>query len=299
MTELLSISIDLAGSTEIKGVIVSLTVDQPDHRRFLYDQYLKVLFWTEQTFYEMIGPDDRVNLDKLFLVKTIGDEFWFVYEVEDDFELKRAAAGLMDAIQAVFSKSRQLSFPSRPVEDFDKDTSDVKWENFDPPLKAVIDLLTDPVELNLARYDYLKDKVRGLSQAGQPDLNAANQRLIQLYNNLNIGSATLNSITKKATTAVRTDYVGLGVDLFFRISKYCRPCLLTVGDALMRRLDCTTEDVPEFEHLSIKALHQPVPMGAGTHYTRRNVIVEELRADQLKCPTRNIRRHSGSAPSDG
>ena len=61
-SELLSISIDLCGSTEIKEKIVALGEGQPDHRHAMYDQYLKTLFWTEHTFYELVGADPRIKL---------------------------------------------------------------------------------------------------------------------------------------------------------------------------------------------------------------------------------------------
>ena len=96
----------------------------------MYNLYLKQLFWTEQTFYELVANDARIELEKLFLVKTIGDEFWYVYEVDlsDEAGLRRTAAGLMDAVLGTFSKSRSLHFTSRPVADLatDEEISDVK-----------------------------------------------------------------------------------------------------------------------------------------------------------------------------
>lgn len=286
---LLSVSIDLCGSTEIKETIVTLSEGQLDHRDAMYNLYLKQLFWTEQTFYELVANDARIELAKLFLVKTIGDEFWYVYEVDlsDEAGLRRTSAGLIDAVLGTFSKSRFLQFTSRPVEDFatDEDISDVNFVRFDPPLKGVIDLLTDVVELNNARFDYLKNRLLSLAQAQAPEI------AVKLFNNLNIASTSLAVGQKRATTSVRTDFIGLDVDRFFRIAKFCRPSLLSVGDSLMERLDCTFDDIPSFEHLAIKTLHQPVPQGSGIQFSHRNVIVEPLRPDQLKGVGRDYRVH--------
>lgn len=284
--ELLSVSIDLCGSTEIKETIIALSEGQVEHRKTMYGDYLKQLFWTEQTFYELIAGDQRIQLEKLFLVKTIGDEFWYVYEVNRGYErgLSRASAALMDALLGLFRKSRQLNFASEPVADFapEKEISHVRFEHFDPPLKGIIDLLTDGVELSLARFDHLNPRLLALAQAEEVELEARNKLAVHLYNNLNIASASLSGDQRRAVTSARTDYIGLEVDRFFRIAKFCRPSLLSVGDTLMQRLGCSIQDIPGFEHLAIKTLHQSVLQDSGTLIQRRNVIVEPLRPDQLK-----------------
>jgi len=188
----------------------------------------------------------------------------------------------MDAVLGTFTKSRSLRFSSRPLGDFEENSDDVDYVNFDPPLKAVIDLLTDVVELNNKRFEYLRERLHSFAQKNQSDLDPANKLTIRLFNNLNIASAMPTVGSENAITSVRTDYIGLDVDRFFRIAKFCRPSLLTVGDALMDCLGCECADIPSFEHLAIKTLHQPVPAGAGVQISRRNVVIETLRQDQLK-----------------
>ena len=80
---LLSISLDLAGSTDIKQAIIVQSEGQPEHRKQLYDKYLRMLFSVEQTFYELVQANEALTVDRLSLVKTIGDEFWYVYEVDE------------------------------------------------------------------------------------------------------------------------------------------------------------------------------------------------------------------------
>ena len=89
----------------------------------------------------------------------------------------------------------------------------------------------------------------------------------------------------------RTDYVGIDVDVFFRITRFCRPGLLLVGDNLMMRLGCEITDIQGLEHLDIKTLRQPVPCGTATNYVERTVVVEELRSDQLQGVGRSYKVH--------
>jgi hypothetical protein len=77
----LSLSIDISGSTKTKQAIVENSGDNDQYRTELYDSYLRLLFNVEATLYEMVHAGADLDLAKLFLVKTIGDEFWYVYEV--------------------------------------------------------------------------------------------------------------------------------------------------------------------------------------------------------------------------
>ena len=155
----------------------------------MYDRYLKLLFWTEQTFYDLVAADhSRIELDKIFLIKTIGDEFWYAYkkvDLNDQAGLRRTAAGLMDAVLGTFRKTRPLRLSSRPVEDFptEEETDGVNFVQFDPPLKGAIDLLTDVVELNNARFDYLKGRLLSLAQARTADITVRNKIAVEFYNN--------------------------------------------------------------------------------------------------------------------
>ena len=116
LKSLLSISLDLAGSTDIKQAIILQSEGQPGHREQLYDEYLKLLFSVEQTFYEFVKADDILSVDRLFLVKTIGDEFWYAYEVDnlDVEDLRRTASLLMDVVLSTLQKGLLDCIPFPP-----------------------------------------------------------------------------------------------------------------------------------------------------------------------------------------
>jgi hypothetical protein len=82
---LLSISIDVVGSTEGKSKIVKLAVDQ-EHRHRIYERFVDAFLKHEVDFYHNIFHDygygqqcDGLDWHKFFVVKGIGDEIWSLY----------------------------------------------------------------------------------------------------------------------------------------------------------------------------------------------------------------------------
>ena len=192
-----------------------------------------------------------LSVDRLFLIKTIGDEFWFVYEVDiaDVEDLRSTASTLMDVVLGTLRRGLSIALPSRPVADSTTGASeaDINWIKFAPPLKGTMDLLTNVVELNFAHYDHLPSDLGGSKREDWQNVNSATDAR---------SSSTIASISAApqgeasrhaASTAVRTDYVGIDVDVFFRITRFCRPGLLLVGDNLRRRW-LRIADIQGFEH---------------------------------------------------
>ncbi len=203
---LISISIDLSGSTATKQCIVENSTDDPKYRADLYERYLRLLFNVEQTFYWLIGHQKDLDLAKLFLVKSIGDEFWWVYEADrrDEIALRRTAAAFIDVLLGTMEKSHGLTIPSRqltPEEELDSEL-DVQLTSFDLPLKGCIDLLDEGTELNLKRFQILKDPIAELAGAIEGDLKRRTELIARLYNNLNLGSARTEGT--KVSSAIRT-----------------------------------------------------------------------------------------------
>ena len=203
----------------------------------------------------------------------------------DEITLRRTAAAFINALLATMEKSNGLAVPSRRLsekEELDPEL-DVRVARFDLPLKGCIDLLDEGSELNLKRFEILKDRIGELAQAMEEEPERRAQLIARLYNNLNLGSTRAEGA--KLSSAIRTDYIGLQVDRFFRISKYCRPRMLAVGDTLLHALDFAIERVDDAHaHLGVKVLAQHVPHkgGGGRSSDRRHVISQPLRADEMK-----------------
>lgn len=292
---LVSVSLDLAGSTDIKQAIIVQSEDQPDHRTNLYDRYLQLLFSIEETFYELVESNEALSVDRLFLIKTIGDEFWFVYKVDiaDLDDLRRTASTLMDVVLDTQRRELSIALPSHPVTSLNADApeANISWIKFAPPLKGTMDLLTNVVELNFAHYDHPPSSLDESKLKNPAERQQRTRREVLLHNPLELSGSPSVSGRHAASTAVRTDYVGIDVDIFFRITRFCRPGLLLVGDNLMAPLGCEIADIQGFEHLDIKTLRQPVPCGTATNHVERTVVVETLRSDQLQGVGRSYKVH--------
>ena len=158
--------------------------------------------------------------------------------------------------------------------------------SFDPvrsALKGCIDLLDEGTELNLKRFEVLQNRLAEIVQAIENDPERHAELTATLYNNLNLASTRTQGV--KLSTAIRTDYVGLEIDRFFRVTKFCKPRMLTVGDTFLRALDFAIEPIDDVHaHLGVKVLTQRVPhKGAGGWASNRShVISHRLRADELK-----------------
>ena len=109
----LTVSIDLCGSTKVKQALVACTSGDALRRRDLYDEYLKTLYATERRFYTEMLSSNAVEFEKLFLVKAIGDELWYMYEMPD------AADDFAGVTCAILSALRELCAQERhsPIRD--------------------------------------------------------------------------------------------------------------------------------------------------------------------------------------
>ncbi|MGI9570030.1 MAG: hypothetical protein ACR2PH_09915, partial [Desulfobulbia bacterium] len=222
----LSVSFDLAGSTSLKR-----SMFQAGGNDFLvinrhYDSYVKSMFEIEEAFYRSVCASGIIDIRKLFLVKIIGDEYWYAYELDNENaeEVCSIADAFISSILEVLSEARSLIFAKDSDNDF----------HFDLSLKALIDLVTNALNLPDKRYAYFENKIMDLlgSEARlsqiDPDDYAA------LCYGLNFRPA--QPISKELLGVTRSDYVGMQIDRYFRIQKACKPRLLTIGSSIWDRL---------------------------------------------------------------
>lgn len=250
---LLSLSIDLSGSTAAKQAIVETSGGDEALMATLYRRYLKVLYGVEHDLYALVTESDGVELDKLFLVKLIGDEWWFVHEVDpnDSPALNAVTLGLVTALLRLCEKERYLSFhapekhTSRPMQE------SKSLRVFNLPLKMTLDLLLNPVEANRERYEYLKDIVLPPPERQQRSLYTVDRNAADICERLNLGA--VGTFEDGHPVHVRRDFIGLEVDRFFRLTGCCRPMMVGVGRTLMAHLDQTTQPVSrELDHIAVK-----------------------------------------------
>ena len=229
----LSISIDIAGSTQAKTRMRAKARDSDEltewYRRF-HRQFVEYEWW----FYEALFRDEgnRTGLDwrRTFVVKGIGDEVWVLYEVleNDEWNLPALAVRLIDSALEV--SGRRIFWTSA------QDKEDEYCEQEQPestylPFKVYVDLVEDAFEIATPRLEYLSDRIRGFFGSEESWRDGES---VHLANRLNAGTLMVDGRRLLATT--RTDYIGWEVDRFFRLTKFAIPGVVTVGANLFQRI---------------------------------------------------------------
>ncbi len=223
----LSISLDLVGSTPLKRAIFKSNENDFAEINKLYDQYVRVLFEIEEEFYSYVSASGVVDIRKLFLVKIIGDEYWFVYDVDtgNGDELREIADTFVSGLLAVLATPRSLKLGKQADGGI----------YFDLSLKALIDLVTNALHLPDRRYAYFEDKIMDLlgSEARLSEIDPGDYAALCYGLNFRPARPT----TEQLLGVTRSDYVGMQIDRFFRTAKACKPRLVTVGATLWDCLD--------------------------------------------------------------
>lgn len=230
----LSVSIDMSGSTLAKQAIVAATEGDSERRAAYYADYLRLLYATERDFYRSLLSRPLFRFSDLFLVKMIGDEFWWVYETDDEnpHQIATLATAFFLAVVDLFSADRYLTLTHDTATSAGLQTASPARQ-FNLPLKAFIDHIGEATEVNLARYEFLKDVIT-MARGDPATVYRVDERFVALCERLNLGAAAPSGSSPQVAT--RTDFIGLEIDRFFRLTGCCKPALLGIGCNLMQRL---------------------------------------------------------------
>lgn len=308
----LTISIDLCGSTKIKQALVECSTGDAVRRRELYDEYLKILYATERDFYTELLARNGADFEKLFLVKAIGDEFWYMYELpEDPGEVASEVHAILAALLELCGHERHLNFETvetsdRPFGPGSSGGLPAKW--FDIPIKVCVDLLLEPIEMTKARYDFVKD-VAFLAEGDTSAVYKVDQEFLAYCNRLNLAAPSPFENGRSLTT--RQDFIGLEVDRFFRLTAFGLPRMIGIGDTLFSRMQVSLTPAERgHEHLDIKIaefrgipdgdeaalrgylISQPIPSakmkGISGDYTLHHLFGAESLGESVFCPPAGI-----------
>jgi hypothetical protein len=240
---LISVSIDIAGSTEAKTRLKNLNATpdrQKDFLRLFYQQFLQ----REMRFYDHLTKSDHARpfspmaLEQIFYVKGIGDEVWLLIEPSafDREHLLHLLVLLLNSAQAALSNP--MFFAATAIEE---------GPNFDPveaeraiasgyeqlylPFKVFIDKVDGAYGISERRATALLPWINGALADGR----VAYRDLAKIANRMGMGTGTLTAGTWR--NAVRTDYIGHEIDRLFRTAKAAKPLLITVGQNLLDMAD--------------------------------------------------------------
>lgn len=234
---LLSFSIDLSRSTETKTIIRNLSMGNESYRERLLEIYYKIFLKIETELYFQCLTAD-IQLAKLYLVKCIGDEVWFVYDLDTNDE-KDHNLHIINRIIAILLRIASKQDRIYISEDGILWDSEL-WETTETtelilPRKCYIDLLSDYVSFTEKRIDPIIDTImEGLRAQGHADPLAVFKDIIpEITTSLNLGVAEVTGKEIRFKN-IRFDPIGRDVDLFFRCCNYATPALLKAGDNLFQ-----------------------------------------------------------------
>ena len=235
----ISISIDICGSTDAKAKLRGHSALIGTRATDLYDSFQKQVLRVEETFWTMLRSSN-LDIQRLFLIKSIGDEVWYAYDLEklEVFERRAAVARMIEALVSLQTKVFDLV--AGPPED------PYNWRDVDPdtlvridlPLKITIDVITDALDVATVREKYLTPHVASLlAPLDKPVkfIQAGDDGYINLCNRLGIANQVKTK--KKVISSIRSDYIGWEIDRFFRLTKAAIKGAVLIGPEILSDFD--------------------------------------------------------------
>lgn len=231
---LLSFSLDVVGSTDIKSKLADFSSKHGTDLDKLYSEFAKMMLLSMNRIMELVDLDAVLDIKRLFLVKRIGDEYWYVYELNglEPHEVTRHSTHMVQTLLAFFSKSPFEVVATCPEEPDDPSNWGVEYDALTRKAicwKSTIDLLGHAVDLAELAEDKLNGFLAGLTSQGRGKgfTTAGDEELVALKNRLAVGFGYVRE--DKAVYAMRSDYIGLEVDRFFRMSKFAEEGKILAG----------------------------------------------------------------------
>jgi len=285
----ISISIDLAGSTALKSDILEISKEDPENTQDLYRMIARLLYLRETAFYFQ-AIHNGLDINRFFVVKTIGDEIWIIYDIDGIAlrtpEFNVSCHGIIESLLTITEMPTSISITSRrftPEEENDPELqlrSEVRVEQRHFALKAFVDIVDSFEDASQTRYDTLQGRFESLFPTGFDFTKLDPDQKKSLINRLNIGFVADRG-NAKWDISYRTDPIGFEVDHFFRCSKTAKPCLVTCGSKL---IDQILFEKPWSKEKQMLTQNCQLPYGdeRRTSYTYYDVIWENLQAKHLK-----------------
>ncbi len=289
---LLSISLDLVGSTEMKDQLSKFAREHNTNLEKLYIDLANKMLLSMNSFMKQIDLDQVLEIKRLFLVKRIGDEYWYVYDLKDldPLEITRHSTHMVQALLAFFSSSPfdvTAIFPEESDDPYAYLVMPVAAMRKGIYWKSTIDLISHAIDLSKLAEDKLDQFLSGLTSSGKEKgfATVGDEELLELKNRLSVGF----SYTKpdKVVDALRSDYIGVEVDRFFRISKFAKTGMILVGESFLKLL--MPDKIPVYGKCSFRD-----PISAGIFTTFLSGVSVEL-INFTKCELKGIsEKYSGA-----
>ena len=285
----ISISIDLVGSTNLKREIHKFCGDDTDNIVRLYKEVVRHLYDIEMNFYQQMYYNG-MDIERLFVIKTIGDEVWLLFDLEgidiNSIELSTILHAIIKSLMAFSSNPLEMRFLNRELtkkEIYNPElqfNSDIEIMGRLVPIKVYIDLVEVWEDATQIREETFNRRSGSLFPWGSKESKYSDEEKTDILNRLNT-IASIKCPDSKVFSIRRTDPIGFDVDHFFRCSKAAKPCVIVVGKKM---IDCL-KPYREWE-LSYDTIIREVPLSHGTENAIANdfydIIWERIPSEDLK-----------------
>lgn len=233
-----SFSIDLTGSTQAKQIINDCCDSEKKKREYLFS-YHQILIQTELALYRRAIRTPGM-LEKLFLVKSLGDEYWFTIDIDPETESNYLLV-IFDYLYDITSSVNRIYIKSNTTRKGSKlpDVKNIICLGY----KATIDALVNSYDFSSERLDYMLNNLfKADTNIKLPKrITAKPSKFDRILGNLNIGVRFKN--TKKSSYfSFRNDPIGISVDRFFRLTQNTFPGILLIGNDLVDCFNLSFED---------------------------------------------------------
>lgn len=203
----ISISIDICDSTDAKATLRNHSACIGTEATSLYDGFQRQFLRVEETFWTIL-QSSSLDIQRLFLIKSIGDELWYTYDLEklEEYERRAAIARMIEGLISL--QTKRFDLVAGPPED------PSNWSRADPdklrrielPLKMTIEMIKDALDVGTVREKYLSPCVASLlSPLGKPVqfVQAGDAGYVNLCNRLGIANQV--KTTEKVLSSIRSD----------------------------------------------------------------------------------------------
>ena len=288
---LISISIDLVGSTNLKRIIHEFSTGDNNNIIRLYKEIARHLYDIEMGFYYQ-AVLKGLDLKRFFVVKTIGDEIWILYNLAEietgTYKFNEVFHSIYESLITFVSNPLPVTLTTREYTDEEENDvelqaqSDVRIQRQLAPVKAYVDYIDLWQDASSVRYDTLIRRLGSLFPSSKGPSTYSDKDVQSVINRLSIGTVIPSEKDGgKIKIINKTDPIGFEIDHFFRCTKAAKPCVLTVGNNLIGCLRLDKPWAKKYDQITPKA---QLPYGTDDHisYDYYDIIWEQMPSEKLK-----------------
>jgi hypothetical protein len=217
----LAISMDVVGSTALKKRLSEFSSLNGTNLDEHYRDLLRSMLVSMNCYLELVGRDCVLDIQRLSLIKRMGDEFWYTYDL-DGLDARVLLVFLLDAHFDVTA-----FLPNTHIRE------ELYW-------KCTVDQITHAVDSSKLAEDeldqfiskLLTDQMRG-AESKQGSM-AGPEELLALRNQLGVGVAYLKE--NQAVFVAKRDFIGIEIDRFFRIAREAERAKILAGQNFLALL---------------------------------------------------------------